>query len=217
MTKPIQRRTPLFAKRTLLEASLSRIYDHYRNREFGLVSASRKERTKQENELNYTKLKSDIGRSGFSYVVLRGFGQEIDKETGKNFVVEEATFLVIDHNTASTDFKQDIIDLGKAYDQDYIIFHTPAGRGNSSSVTELIESDTGATVETFPNIHFNNLAKVYSKFRNSDRTFNFEKVLADAMCKSSFSQLGRTKQGELLELTGSEEDQLLSILKYLKN
>jgi len=202
---------------SLLEASLIRVWNHYNNKQFGLLTSQKKEASEKENEANYYKLKDDIKQNDLSYVKLRGFGQEVNKLSGKKEVVEEPSFLVVNDKAPSEEFKNLIISLGQKYKQDYVIVNHPKDAEHAETRTELIKTRPSVKVEQrYKNIHFNKIADFYSQLYGGNRTFTFEKVLANDGIDNHIDGMGRKASGELLELTGSEEDQLLGILEYLQ-
>lgn len=102
----------------LNEASLSRFYQHYQNKEPILfISADRSENDKTQNNKNFELLKRHIKLSGFGYNKIKGGyienGKRIDSENS----------LVI---YASHDQEQELLDLGmslgKYFKQDSIMF-----------------------------------------------------------------------------------------------
>jgi len=98
-------------KKYLIESSLSRIMQHITNdKSFGVVSASRKSNSDKENDDLYKELIKDVRKMGYGYIKLRGGYKE---ETG--FVNEKSLFI-------PNITKNDIIKLGKKYNQDSVLY-----------------------------------------------------------------------------------------------
>jgi len=96
----------------LNESSLSRMWQFVEDdaKSFGIISASRKINSKEQNDQNYTELIQNVRDLGYGYIELRGGYRET---TG--FVKEKSIFIP---NIS----KNDIIKLGKKFDQDSVLF-----------------------------------------------------------------------------------------------
>lgn len=75
------------------EASLSRVYAHWKDRGFAIVSADRGERSPAQNKRWRKKLKAAIRAAGFGFIPLDGFWFEEDP-SGKRHKVAERSYLV---------------------------------------------------------------------------------------------------------------------------
>ena len=62
----------------LTEASLSRVFSHWSDAGFAIVSAGRGERTPEENAKWYKRLRSAVRRDGFGFIPLVGYWHETD-------------------------------------------------------------------------------------------------------------------------------------------
>jgi len=90
----------------IIETSLQRIFYHFTNNEFGIVSAFKSEYTWEENlERNY-QLSKDIRKLGYGFIPIIGRWEKIPEYS---FFIPKIT-------------KDEIIELAKKYDQNYCIW-----------------------------------------------------------------------------------------------
>lgn len=64
-------------------SSLSHFFEQWKNGAAGIVTADVKDRSVEENEMNYYKLKRLITESGYGYIPVDGFYTYSDKFTGE--------------------------------------------------------------------------------------------------------------------------------------
>jgi len=97
----------------LVEAKLSRVFQYVEDdkRDFGIVSAYRGEKTKEENLKLHDELKAQVRKMGYGYIELRGGYRE---ESGN--VVEELSLLVPNVK------KTQIVQLGRQYEQHSVMY-----------------------------------------------------------------------------------------------
>jgi len=108
------------------EASLSRVYSHTQKRNIAIISAQRQQYTKRENDKRTAELKTDIRRSGFGFLTVKGKYEEINPETNQKETVTETSFLIIGpENDDKNKTKQFAISLGKKYQQDSVLIKQP--------------------------------------------------------------------------------------------
>lgn len=120
-------------KKILNESSLSRIYNHYTKHDSGTISAFRSARdcgmgekyTKSENMQRSSQLKSKLLTMGYSVSRINGVYIE-NYNTPNEIPVNEVSYLVVDINDTGN-LKNDLIKLGKYFDQDSITFSNPSG------------------------------------------------------------------------------------------
>lgn len=94
------------------ESSLSRIWQFVedKNKQFGVMSAFRGDLSSRENEERHKELKDAVREMGYGFVELKGGYEE---EVG---IVEEKSLFIPNIS------KKEIIELGKRYNQDSVIF-----------------------------------------------------------------------------------------------
>lgn len=176
---------------TLLEASLSRIWQHNAKRAFAIltswrgIDALRKDLNEPEMdkarwlEVNREVLdlfKKQIRAAGFGYIPLDGVGQE----TSNGAIVQssEPSFLVPNSTEGPDDgsFIKAIIRLAKApggeekFAQDYIFYSTPSEDGPQGALVHVPSGATSIKLSTFKP---NTIGQFYSKLRNG-RTFLYD-------------------------------------------
>ena len=105
-----------FQKYILNESSLSRIMQHISdNKTFGVVSPFRKDNSNKENKDAYAELKNEVREMGYGYIPLMGGYKE-----EKGFVNEKSLFI-------PNITKDDIMEIGRKYNQDSILFKDKSG------------------------------------------------------------------------------------------
>lgn len=107
-------------KNILNESSLTRLYQKYKDYDSGTISACRGNLSKKENSDRTHQLKTDLIRLGYSVTAIKGvykenYGQPDERE------VHEDSFIVFDHK-GTGDLEENLIELGKKYDQDSVTF-----------------------------------------------------------------------------------------------
>ena len=116
-------------KEIIYESSLSRVWkfveeDKY---SFGIISPFRKTKTSKENEEDYQELKKLLKKLGYGYIELKG------RYVEGGGIVDEKSFFV------PSITKKKLIELGKKYDQDSVIY---------KDVNEFVEIDKNGKVIT---------------------------------------------------------------------
>lgn len=104
----------------LNEASLSRIWQKTKDYDTGAITAFRDEKTRKENLADNKKVLAYLLDKGYSVIKVKGsyienFGSKDAKEKG------EESFFVAD-TEKSGKLKDDLIKLGRKYDQDSILW-----------------------------------------------------------------------------------------------
>lgn len=113
-------KTFLNSDNSINESSLSRIWRKYKEFDSGTISACRGDLSKKENNQRTLELKTDLIKLGYSVTSVNGvyienYGKEDSRE------VHESSFIVFDHKN-SKNLKNDLINLGKKFNQDSITF-----------------------------------------------------------------------------------------------
>lgn len=132
------------SKKSILEASLSRIYRDFKETEFAIITSWRVGDV--SNKENLDKLKNTINSAGFGYVRIDGVGQE--EVNGKVVSVKEPSLLVKNKKegggelVSSEKFYDFMVSLGRKYNQWGIVYSNP------TSGTKLIalKDDDGNSV-----------------------------------------------------------------------
>lgn len=151
----------------LLEVSLSRIYSHWKGREFAILTSWKEYKTEQENVDDLNSLKLKLRGMGFGHIRLLGHGEEEDPEkAGETIDVTEPSLLVVNllaHPGGSDpDFREKMIGLGQEYDQWSILYHRPE-TGTEEIATGKTVGGQPATVLTRYKKFVPGAAKYYSQ------------------------------------------------------
>lgn len=104
----------------IIESSLSRIWQKYKEHDSGTISASRGENTKKQNQTLTLALKTELIKLGYSVTKVKGKFIETYK-TDHEVVVKEDSFVVSDQYDRKN-LRKDLIKLGQKYKQESITF-----------------------------------------------------------------------------------------------
>ena len=164
---------------SIIESRLSRVWKHIEvGGKFGVVSGSRSEHSKVENQAAHMELKNIVRSDGYGYIEMRG-GFVKTLEDGSKLEVKEDTLFIPNIS------KKEIIDLGIKFDQDSVLykddstfyeFGTSKRKGIGKILTEF-NSKSGRD-----NLDFSGelLKKYFSSLKKGShrgRKFLFKKIL----------------------------------------
>src|SRR6266496_3384971 len=123
----------------LLEASLSRAYEHFRPREFALISGDKPDRSKEDNEQARDSLKQATRSLGLGFIGAEAFGQEIDSDGINRQVHEESFFIPNQRRNGGIvpEFKQKYVQLALRFGQSVFLY------GNGAGLVQLIKVENG--------------------------------------------------------------------------
>ncbi len=148
----------------LHEASLGRAYQLYqntKNKSFGIITAFRKGNKPEINNKNNEKLEHIIRSWGYGFIVLKGYGNERDKEGNVKQVIEWSFWV----NGIT---KEQIIKAGKKFEQDFVLY---AGPDTGGKVTGI---DLGDEIETdLGEFHPMKIGQFYSKIKGKPFVFEY--------------------------------------------
>ena len=117
-------------KEFIQESSLSRIKSKADKGGMAVLSGSRADKSKKENQARAKQLDKDIrGRGLPGATKVTGRYDEKDKKTGEVTKVKERSHVVTSGKMGKRKFKKTIKALGKKYDQDAVITQTKGGGG----------------------------------------------------------------------------------------
>jgi len=198
-------------KMNLLEAGLSRIFTHYKNRLFAILTAWRADRSLGQNQDNMDQITSDIRASGLGFIRCRGKGSEI-RPDGTELAFDEPSLVVIgDKYGGEADrFRTDMVTLARKYKQDFIIVNVPG------KAVEEVSVRNGKVRRTTTVLHFNVIADFYTQLTQG-RTFSakFEALLTEPAPINWLSLQGRKGEGEIFDLCEKDEETLIQKLRVL--
>lgn len=165
-----------FKQKSLHESSLSRIYQHSKESNMGMITAYRGQFSVQQNEKRNSQLISDIRSAGFGYVPVEGHYVE-NPGTPEEQKVTEKSFLVISSANDSGRLKFFLQRSGIKYDQDSVLYKDAA-----SDEAILIGTASGRWpgLNTEVNVGkwtANKISAYYTRMKGH-RTFTFESVEA---------------------------------------
>ncbi len=109
------------------EGGLSRLLSHSSNHDIALITAFRGDYSKKDNLKRNQELKSAL--MGKSYGTTQVEGGYVEEEHG---MVKEASYFVVNLNDVPFDeFKNDMIELGKQFNQDSVLIIPKEGEGGA--------------------------------------------------------------------------------------
>ena len=115
------------SSKTILEASLSRVWQHHGAGGFVIMTAWRGDKTAKENKANLKELKGLVRGAGYGFVPVEGVGQE--KVDGKIVQASEPSILIPAGGKDGTGNIKELAELakkwGKKYAQFAVLVHDP--------------------------------------------------------------------------------------------
>jgi len=99
-----------------LNRSLARVHKHTQERNIGIISANRSERSAKENDTARHALSKDLRKHGYGFAHVMGRGREGDK------VTDEPSILVIGAKGKRDGLKTHLKQLGRKYGQDSVLY-----------------------------------------------------------------------------------------------
>lgn len=168
--------------KTILESSLSRIWQHITNGDtFAVISAFRGMNTDSENLKLHNQLKSDVRGMGLGFIEQKSGYTYSNPDTGEDGTVDEMSLFIPKITLAQS------VKLGRKYNQESILF-----KDNDRFV--LIDCKSGSVDLTF-------------KKATSDRPLTFQ----PDVLKYAFSQLNKGNKNNKIKYAFKTEGYELKI------
>ena len=201
------------------EVTLNRILHkkHFTGNGLCMVSASRGERTVEENNAKTEELKNDLSSLGYGYIPMYG-GFKEKRDDGSVEQVFEKSFMVFPYNRKGEeiDFEQlkdDMLALGKKYEQESILVKAPDAAPVYLNCTtgdvdmEFSKDDANIKVNDMAQDYFSSLKKLpkgatdeegnLSKdFEGKPQRFTFESCYLNEEPKTLMGAHARYMAGE---------------------
>lgn len=163
-------------RKQALAAGLSRIVHHANNGLICCITAFRGERDLATNRKNNSKLENDIRSLGYGFIRLGG-GY---KEEGKDKPTPEESFCIIDNNLKNAKTEQEMLDaskmfldemltLGRKYEQDSILIRYYLGNGKYKLA--WVNQTGDSTKEFSPDVSLNTVQDYWSQIHNKKFLF----------------------------------------------
>ncbi len=162
--------------RTLLEASLTRIWRDFNHNEFCIITAWR-DQGDVDNKSNFKMIKADIRQYGFGYIRIDGVGQE--EHDGEIKAVVEPSLFVKNVKkggeplTSSEEFERIMVEIAEKYNQWGIVLSHP----DKGTRLIALKDDNGNKISPnvdmeFKTFHPMKIAQFFSRLKG--KTFTFE-------------------------------------------
>jgi hypothetical protein len=163
-----------FKKKILIESNLSRIHQHTKESNIGILTAFRGEFDIKQNSSRNKELQSAIRSNGFGFIPVAGHYIENKGSSDERDVIEDS-FIVISNKDDSDKLKKFLIKMGVKYNQDSILYK-PAESPDAFLIGTASGRYPGMGVETNAGkFHPSRMGKFYSQLRNG-KTFVFESI-----------------------------------------
>lgn len=133
----------LSAHRVHLADGLSRILEHTNTNSIALLTAFRGDLTKSENKQRNKELSDDLYCIGYGYIKVEGnylYSGRTEPET------EDSYFVINKSYSTHDEFSQDIMALGRRYEQESILLKAP-GEEEHAYLYYLSGSEAGSIVD----------------------------------------------------------------------
>lgn len=179
----------------IVEVSLGRIYKHFTDTGFAMLSADKWNLSDEENDERYEQLKADVKAAGYGYVPVLGKYTYQDDEGGKKVASEDSLFIPDKPREEGADPLDDVLrELGIKWDQETVLIGHPGGH------VELIDPTTGDVDMSFDAFDVKDVADAWSQLRTGGKSqrakkFVFERWIAVIPNPRSF--------GEAVKMAGS--------------
>jgi len=194
MTKP---RGVLVSRAPLTEASLSRLYSHWMDKGFAVVSAFRGEYDRAKNMVAHGKLKQAVRAAGYGFIPLVGYWVETHAETGEEKKVEELSLLIPNKRTDESllaELRKHALAWGRISKpvQESIIFVEPGGP------VRFLDPKTGSEQFKLNTFRPGAVGDIYSRLTKRPGSFIFEKWTWASPPRSMVEAHRRRHEGELV-------------------
>lgn len=145
----------------LLEDKVDKLISTHARKGYGVISACRKGQSGKEKLNKTEELKKDLGELGWSYTI--GYGGGFKEKDGNEEEFDaskpefnEISIIVYNYNRKDKERKlfDDLIALGKKYNQDDIYYQEPNGKAHWFNKKGEIDATFGSTVKNDPSQRF---------------------------------------------------------------
>jgi len=172
--KSFRQKLQSFKTKVLIESSLSRIHQHTKESNLGILTAFRGEFDIKQNKIRNKELESAIRSNGFGYIPVAGHYIENKGSPEERHVIEDS-YIVISHKDDSDKLKKFLIKMGVKFNQDSILYK-PVSSPDALLIGTASGRYPGMGVESnVGNFHPSRMGQFYSQLRNG-KTFVFESI-----------------------------------------
>lgn len=156
----------------LTEASLARVYKHYQDHGFAVITSWRGDADKKTNIKNLNTLKSEVRAAGYGFIPIVGVWHEEGMPAPSE---EPSLFIPASKNREQgKDIKKQlrrlVVSLGKKYSQDAVVW-SPGGQVEIISTHQRTGKGVGYPLFQFNKFRPKAVGIAYSSFRNGKFTF----------------------------------------------
>lgn len=175
--------------KVLLKSSLGRVFQHTKNRNIGMISASRGDLPSQENNRRHSAMAKDIRKLGYGFIRTKGrYIENYGKPEAR--AVDEKAFLVVGKKANDSGaLLGHLKHLGAKYGQDSFLhkaYNSATAALHGTNETGYPGKDKSVDVGSW---HPNRTGEFYSLLKNN--TFNFAEQFIFVNEKSFFSRAER--------------------------
>lgn len=170
----IKKKLQSFRKKLIVETNLSRLHQHTKESNIGVISAFRGEFDLKQNKKRNQELMSAIRSAGFGYIPVAGHYIENQGSSDERDVIEDS-FIIISNKDDQGKLKKFLMKMGVKFNQDSVLYK-PATLDNAILIGTASGRYPGLGVESdVGKFHPQRMGKFYSQLRNG-KTFVFESV-----------------------------------------
>lgn len=194
----LNRLKPFSSSIELIEASLSRLWQHFnKGNPLMIITSDRGDRDTVDNNRKYRELRKDLIISRFGYVKVKGGYTEIDKEGNKRDFEEEKSCIVF----GTPDTEKRLLKLGKVlgkkYEQECFLFV------GSDGVAKWIFTDETNKVITLGEFHTKQIGDYYTKIGKKHFSFTCLDNMTEEFIKSALLPIDRRNSDSFVEFLDS--------------
>lgn len=160
-------------KESLNEASLSRVYQHTKGTNIGMISAHSDRNTPEENKANHERLAQDIRKAGFGHVNVHGKYIMNKGEPNEHAVTEKSYLVIGKKGDDSGNLKGFLKKHGEKYGQESVLHKAHDEEDAKLHYTGGTQKGQIVNAGKF---HPNRAADYQSAMRGGKTTFTFESV-----------------------------------------
>lgn len=194
----------------LTEASLNRLVRGHDKDGYAVLSASRNERTVEDNNKNFEQLKKDVKNKGYSYVPVFGGYVETDDGGEQHPVYEKSLYVIPKRKGQNGEFEDkdfdifvgDMFEIGGKYNQEEILVKYP-NENPAYYFVDTMKKDMefgGTSFNDIKSAYFTSMKKWDGKNRmgGSPQRFTFKECYLSEQPHTVAGATARSMNGELV-------------------
>ena len=167
-------RFKLWTEQKLQESSLARVYQHTKERNIGIISASRGDLPDAENKKRHQELKAHVRKNGYGYIRTKGRYVENHGKKNARSVDERGVLVVGSKGDDGGKLKSFLKSTGERFGQDSVLHKSSHENHASLHGTNATGHPGKGKSANVGKWHPNRTGEFYTMMKNKPRTFAFE-------------------------------------------